>query len=99
MAGLAYIARWIYKATQASREGWAEGQAENLRRLQDERAKSFEDLRDDDWEALGLSREWLREHVGPRNYYRLMRRWYPDPVTHTALDPFLSRVAERRRRS
>jgi hypothetical protein len=28
-ACLAYIARWIYKAVQAGREGWAEGMAEN----------------------------------------------------------------------
>jgi hypothetical protein len=95
---LAYIARWIYKAVQAGQEGWAEGQSENFRRLQDERAKAFENLRDDDWEALGLSQEWLREHVGPRNFYRLMRRWYPDPETHTALDPYLARLADRRRR-
>jgi hypothetical protein len=95
---LAYIARWIYKAVQAGREGWAEGQNDNLRRQQDERAKAYENLRDDDWEALGLSNEWLREHVGPRNYYRLMMRWYPDPVTHTALDSYLASLADRKRR-
>ena len=99
LACLAYIGRWFYKAWRASEEGLAEGRAANFRRLQDERAKAYENLRDDDWEALGLSNAWLRDHVGPRNYYRLMRRWYPDPVTHTALDPYLARVADRRRRT
>lgn len=70
---------------------------DDLRVIQDERAKVYEDLRDDDWEALGLSREWLRSWVGEDNAARLLRRWYPDPVTHTALDPYLASLAERRR--
>jgi hypothetical protein len=95
-ACLAYIARWIYKAVRAGREGWAEGMAENNnKREQDARAEVYGDLTQEDWETLGLSRAWLLQHVGQTNYDRLMRHWYPDPLTHTAMDGYLARVAAR----